>query len=204
MKIVLFALLLSAMACTRPAPVSEKTRQDSLSGNDWKSRFDKILPLLGHRNWIIVADKAFPEQNAAGMEYINTNEGLLPVLQYVLQQVNQSGHVKPIIYRDKELSFIPEDQVKGITAFRKGSGKILDNALEAGQRQAGATGTQVQTILHDSVFTKLDAASKLFKVLVLKTNETLPYTSVFLQMDCAYWNGDQERELRDAMSRQSK
>ena len=200
----MFALLLSAVACTRPSPVSEKPKKDSVNENDWKFRFDQVLPLLGHRNWIIVADKAFPEQNAAGMEYINTNEKLLPVLQYVLQQVNQSGHVKPIIYQDKELSFIPEDQVKGITVFREGSAKILNDALDAGKGQSGSAGRQVQTILHDSVFTRLDAASKLFKVLVLKTNETMPYTSVFLQMDCAYWNGDQERELRDSMSRRSK
>ncbi len=85
--------------------------------NDWKQQFDKTLPLLGHRNWILIVDKAFPEQNAAGMEYINTNENLLPALSYVLQQVNASSHVKPIIYRDKELSFISEEQSKGIKNF---------------------------------------------------------------------------------------
>jgi len=28
----------------------------------------------------------------------------------------------------------------------------------------------------------------------------LPYTSVFLQMDCAYWGPEQEKQLRDQMS----
>ena len=168
---------------------------ESGATSNWKSQFEKELPLLGHRNWIIVADKAFPEQNAAGIEYINTNENLMPVLQYVLEKVNGSGHVKPIIYRDKELGFITEAQVKGIGDFRAGSEKILKS-------QNSNPGTEsFQTILHDSVFTKLDAASKLFKVVVLKTNETLPYTSVFLQLDCAYWNGSQEKELREAMSK---
>jgi hypothetical protein len=34
-----------------------------------------------------------------------------------------------------------------------------------------------------------------------KTNLTLPYTSVFLQIDCGYWSADAERRLRDAMAR---
>jgi hypothetical protein len=30
---------------------------------------------------------------------------------------------------------------------------------------------------------------------------TLPYTSVFLQLDCGYWSADAERRLREAMAR---
>ena len=61
---------------------------------------------------------------------------------------------------------------------------------------------QPQSILHDSVFTKLDEASKLFKIVVLKTNETIPYTSVFLQLDCSYWNAEKEKQLREKMKSQ--
>lgn len=104
----------------------------------------------------------------------------------MLQQVNASAHVKPIIYRDKELSFITEEQAKGVKQFIHQSQELF-------------VGQSVQTILHDSVFTQLEEASKLFKVLVLKTNETTPYTSVFLQLDCAYWHADQEKELRSNM-----
>jgi hypothetical protein len=101
----------------------------------------------------------------------------------VLQQVNASSHVKPIIFRDKELQFITEDQAQGVKKFETDAVKLFG-------------GQEVQTILHDSVFTKLDEASKLFTIVVLKTNETIPYTSVFLQLDCAYWNADKERQLR--------
>ena len=155
--------------------------------NDWKQQFNEALPLLGHRNWIIVADKAFPQQNAAGIEYIYTKENLLAVLDHVLKEVNASNHVKPIIYRDKELSFITEQQSHGVKTFTKQSEKLFNNQ-------------PVQTLLHDSVFVKLDAASKFFKVLVLKTDETIPYTSVFLQLDCAYWNAEKEEQLRKNMS----
>lgn len=183
--IFLFVSALTFISCNPETP--DTVKQQEVINKNWKAQFNQTLPLLGHRNWIVVADKAFPQQNAAGMEVINTNEDLLPVLQYVLQQVNTSSHVKPIIYRDKELSFITEDQAKGVKKFANESQQLFNSE-------------QVQTILHDSIFTKLDEASKLFKILVFKTNETIPYTSVFLQLDCAYWSADKERQLRISMN----
>ncbi len=182
----LLIIIMAVLSCNQP--IENRVKQTDVAGNDWRRQFDQTLPLLGHRNWIVIADKALPQQNAAGIEYIYTNEKLLPVLKYVMEQVNASGHVRPIVYRDKELAFITNDQAKGVKEFSDASQQLF--------------GVQpVQTILHDSVFTKLDAASKLFKVLVLKTNETIPYTSVFLQLDCAYWNADMEKQLRDNMNK---
>ncbi|MBC7694298.1 MAG: hypothetical protein H7141_02510 [Burkholderiales bacterium] len=181
---LLLIALLAIISCNQSS--TDAAKQTDAAGMDWKKQFNQTLPLLGHRNWIIVADKAFPQQNAAGMEIINTNENLLTVLNYVLKQVNSSAHVKPIIYRDKELSFITEGQAKGVKQFVSESEQVFK-------------GKPVQTILHDSVFTKLDQASKLFKIVVLKTNETIPYTSVFLQLDCAYWSAEKEKQLRSNM-----
>ena len=181
------SLLIAVAFASCQQPASNADTKAPGAANDWKQQFDEALPLLGHRNWIIVADKALPQQNAAGIEYINTNENLLAVLDHVLKEVNASNHVKPIIYRDKELSFITEQQSHGVKTFTKQSEKLFNNQ-------------PVQTLLHDSVFVKLDAASKFFKVLVLKTDETIPYTSVFLQLDCAYWNAEKEEQLRKNMS----
>ncbi len=175
-----YSLFVLLMSCNTSNESFSKLSNDE---QNWKNQFNKKLPLLGHRNWILVVDKAFPEQNAAGIEYINTNEQLLPTLEYVLGEINKSTHIKPIIYQDKELSFITEAQSKGVTQFKESSKKLLAKQ-------------QVQTIMHDSVFIKLDQASKLFKVLVIKTNETIPYTSVFMQLDCSYWNAEKENQLR--------
>jgi hypothetical protein len=38
-------------------------------------------------------------------------------------------------------------------------------------------------------------------VLILKTNLRLPYTSVFIELDCGYWSPEAERRLRDKMER---
>ncbi|MFP5079915.1 RbsD/FucU domain-containing protein [Pedobacter sp. JCM 36344] len=185
LTVLLFIASVALFGCQEP---TSKTNGATLyKDQNWKEKLNQKLQMLGHRNWILVVDKAFPEQNAPGMEYIYVNEGLLPVLKQVLTQINLSSHVKPIIYQDKELGFITENQAKGVKQFVKESKMIFGHQT-------------VQTMLHDSVFRKLDTESKLFKVLVIKTNETIPYTSVFLQLDCAYWNGDKEKQLRDAMN----
>jgi hypothetical protein len=154
--------------------------------SEWKQQLDRELPLLGHRNWILVVDKAFPMQTSPGMEVINTDERLLTVLRYTLQRIHESTHVKPIIYTDKEIGYITEAQSPGVGAYKSQLKDVLGSM-------------SVQSLLHDSVFVRMDASSKLFKILVLKTNETLAYSSVFLQLDCAYWNAEKEGQMREAM-----
>ncbi len=157
----------------------------------WKSALRTHLPLLGHRNWILVVDKAFPEQNAPGLVMIDTDAELLDVLNYTLTQIDSSSHVKPIVYCDAELPHITKEQVPEIDAFRAALGKSLH-------------GVTPQVILHESVFQKIDEASKLFKVLVLKTNGTIAYSSVFLQLDCKYWSAEKEAALRQSMKTAAK
>ena len=161
--------------------------EPTVSEASWQDILKHDLDLLGHRNWILVVDKAFPEQSSAGMKYLYVEQDLLPTLKYVLEQVEASTHVSPIIFRDKELSFITEEQVSGINTFRSESEKVL-------------SGRSVNTMLHDEVFSMLDESSSLFRVLVIKTNCTLPYTSVFLQLDCSYWGTEDEGILREKMS----
>ena len=124
-NILLGMVCMMLLSCNQSK--TNETKHVITADNNWKLQFDQKLPLLGHRNWIVIADKAFPEQNSAGMEVINTNENLLPVLKYVLEEVNASGHVKPIIYQDKELQFITESQAKGISSFRTESEKLLSS-----------------------------------------------------------------------------
>lgn len=166
-------------SCCQPAG-----RESMESYDKWKDSFHEQLNLYGHRNWILVVDKAFPAQTATGIEVINSGEGLLPTLSYVLSQVEQATHVKPVVYTDHELSFISPDQVPAIIAYRSGLSNLLSEF-------------EVQTILHDSVFVKIDQASKLFKVLVIKTEEVIPYSSVFLELDCRYWTPEEEKVLRN-------
>ena len=156
------------------------------STNNWKTQLNFHLPLLGHRNWILVVDKAFPAQNAAGIVTINTGEQLLPVLQYTLDQINSLTHVKPLIFTDKELNYITVTQVPEIDKFKTKLFEIIPKE-------------QAQTMLHDSVFVKIAKASELFRIIVLKTEAVIPYSSVFLQLDCKYWKAEDEKLLRESI-----
>jgi len=170
------------------------TKTDQLmkeQNRNWKEVVENDLNMLGHRNWILVVDKAFPEQSTPGMKYLYIEQELLPTMEYLLQLLDQSTHIRPVIYRDQELEFITESQVKGIAAFKAAARQVL------GDRP-------IETLLHEDVFSLLDESAELFKVLVIKTNTVLPYTSFFLQLDCAYWGPEQETILREKMKRELK
>jgi len=161
-------------------------RTENSSADNWKTQLNLQLQLLGHRNWILVVDKAFPAQNAAGIVTINTGEPLLQVLKYTLDQIQSSTHVKPLIFTDKELNYITVAQVPEIEEFKANLFEIIPKE-------------QVQTMLHDSVFVKIAKASELFRIVVLKTEQVIPYSSVFLQLDCKYWPAENEKQLRESM-----
>ncbi len=152
----------------------------------WRDVAAKKLNLLGHRNWVLVVDKAFPEQSSPGMTYLYVNQDLPGVLREVLEMVESSTHVAPVIYRDRELEYLTEEMVHGIEGFRAETERLL-------------SGYEVRSMLHEEVFGLLDESSSLFTTLVIKTSGVLPYTSVFMQLDCAYWGPDQEKALRERM-----
>jgi hypothetical protein len=54
---------------------------------------------------------------------------------------------------------------------------------------------------HDEIIAELDAAGQKFRVLAIKTALLVPYTSVFLRLECGYWTPDAEARLRDHLSR---
>jgi len=152
----------------------------------WRDKLQMELPLLGHRNWIVVADSAYPLQTAPGIETIYVETDQLEVVKGVIAELAKTKHVKPTIYTDAEMKFVAEKNAPGIGAYRDGLAKIL-------------TTQPVQVLPHGQIIGKLDEAGKTFKVLLIKTPLTKPYTSVFFQLECGYWNADSEAELRQAM-----
>lgn len=160
----------------------------------WKEELDRMLPLLGHRNWILVVDKAFPLQNASGITLFNTGEPLGEVLKHTLEKITEAPHLKPIIYLDQELESMTEELAIDVEKLREDIKEIIARAPDCEQH----------TILHEEVFSKLDTASKLFHVVVLKTESLIPYTSVFIELDCGYWSAGQEKRLREKMSRKEE
>ena len=157
------------------------------SAADWQSKLTQILPLLGHRNWIMIVDSAYPLQSSSGVETIETNTDQMEVIRQVLSTINGSIHVRPIVYMDAELPYVPEKDAPGVTAYREGIKSVL-----AGQK--------ITSLPHEQIIAKVDEVGKTFHIVVLKTTMTVPYTSVFLQLNCKYWSDDAEAQMRKAMS----
>lgn len=153
----------------------------------WQSRLAGELPLMGHRNWILVVDSAYPQQVGPGIETIETNADQLEVVRTVLAAVQKSIHVRPIIFTDTELAFIHDKEAPGISDYRTQLNGLLH-------------GYDVHSRLHQSLIDELARDGALYHVLILKTQLAIPYTSVFLHLDCKYWGAESERSLREAMS----
>ncbi|HEV2401006.1 MAG TPA: hypothetical protein VGS27_28995 [Candidatus Sulfotelmatobacter sp.] len=162
---------------------------------DWRVRLNEELPLLGHRNWIAIVDSAYPLQTSEGIETVETNSDQLEVVRRVLHEVSQTPHLRPVVFTDAELKAVPEDDAPGVTYYRDS----LDHFLES----FNSGSLERQSLPHEQIISKLDEAGKTFHILVLKTRMTIPYTSVFLRLDCGYWTDAQEKHLREKMQTSS-
>lgn len=148
----------------------------------WEQRLQFLLPLFGHRNWIVVADSAYPAQSNPGIETIATGENHIRLLSNVLESIDEQHHVRANVYMDAELDRVPEKDAPGVSDLRAKLDRLL--------------GPNAHMLQHERIIAKLEESAKLFNVLILKSTLTIPYTSVFLELDCGYWNPDEEKRLR--------
>lgn len=159
-----------------------------VSTGNWRRKLDTELPAFGHRNWIVIADSAYPKQSAGGTETIVTGEGQLQVLDYVLKEIEKSPHVQANILLDAELDSVSEEDAPGVSAYRAKLNELLE-------------GKQAERMVHEDIISRLDKGAEMFNILLLKTGMTIPYTSVFLELDCGYWNAEKEQRLREAFKK---
>lgn len=159
--------------------------------SDWRARLKQELPLMGHRNWIAVVDSAYPLQTSGGIETVETGADQLNVVQAVLESIGKTRHVRPVIFTDAELKAVPESDAPGVSAYRESLSKLLG--------RINGEKLQAQALPHEQIISKLDDAGKTFHILVLKSTMTIPYTSVFIRLDCGYWTEEQEKRLRERM-----
>ena len=87
-----------------------------------------------------------------------------------------------------DLCRLDETLARGIDAFKT----QLDRVLE---------GQEVREMPHEAIIEMLDQAGRQFSVLLFKSNLALPYTSLFLRLECGYWDDDAEKALRRVMKK---
>lgn len=160
---------------------------DSEVGGNWLSTLNEVLPLWGHRNWIVVADAAYPAQSNPGIETIATGANHAELLNAAFRAIDRSEHVRPKIYLDQELQHVSEQDAPGATIYRQKLEHLLD-------------GRESESLPHDQIIQKLDECARLFRILILKSVLTIPYTSVFLELDCGYWSEEAEKRLRRSIA----
>ncbi|MDR3710122.1 MAG: hypothetical protein P4L33_17650 [Capsulimonadaceae bacterium] len=154
-----------------------------MQSNSWRQSLAEYLPRLGHRNWIVIADSAYPDQVAGGIETLIAQDDHLSVVAEVLRAVDAAAHVRATVLIDNELDALDDADAPGCAALRAGF-----SALFAGR--------ETRSLPHEEIIRELDAAGSTFRILVIKTPLTLPYTTVFVRLECGYWNADAEQRLQ--------
>ncbi len=177
-------LLLAGCHC----PHAHRSAKASGHTGDVTSILADRLPRLGHRNWVVIADSAYPAQSNPSIETIYVGGEHVAAVRAALAAVAAAKHVRPMVRMDLEYADVPESDAPGIDALR-------------GELDAALADSAIDFVKHEDLIAELDRAAGLFDVLILKTDCVLPYTSVFLQLDCGYWSGPAEMRLREALNR---
>src|SRR6267142_3665839 len=123
----------------------------SVSGHaatpDWNKQLIETMPRLGHRNWILIVDSAYPLQTSPGVETVETNAAQLDVVRTVLTEIENSIHVRPVVFMDPELPFISDSDAPGVSAYRSEIGELLHKL-------------SVQSRRHETLISDIEEAGK--------------------------------------------
>lgn len=182
MKKTLFIVYLILISITMTSCSNHTTELTS-----WETTLAQKLPLLGHRNWIVITDMAYPLQSGNGITTIFANEPYTDVLRKVKGQIDAAPHVFAHVYHDRELDFISETDMPGVNALRTEMAEIC--------------GSEAQAVAHEELLERMDAAGRLYNIVIIKTPLTMAYTTTFFELDCAYWNGAKQENLVKAMNK---
>ena len=183
--LLVIAIVLGCHPLLAAGPQGDLSEPD----NSWQREVDFAVGRLGHRNMIIVADSAYPIQTGDGVHVIATAADHTLVLKHVFAAIERSRAVRPLIAVDKEFAFLPEEHAPGAASLRR---SILDMVREK-------SAAPIREELHEVLLKEVNELATEYQVVVFKTTGTIPYSSVFLTLDCGYWSSEAEKALRARM-----
>ena len=154
----------------------------------WKREVEMQTAELGYRNWIVIAEASFPAHSRSGIRQVNSYQSIPAVLDEVLQILERTEHVRPKIYLPREMRAVENDFAPGVDDYR-------------GQLQTAMHGYETTELDQDSLLTLMQDAQRSFDVLVIRTTTALPYTSIFMELQPGYWDGESETRLRQRMEK---
>ena len=161
---------------------------DPDASRPWKKTIRHELAHLGARNWIVVAEAAFPVRSRPGLRVIHIDADIPDLVDGIEQVIEEKHHVKPRIYVTSEIGKVEYDYAPGVKNYRK----ELEHALH---------GRETLALRNDMLMRMVDNTSKNYRVLVIKSRTALPYASVFMELGSGYWDAESENVLRNAMDK---
>lgn len=164
---------------------------DEDQGRPWKKTIRHEMGYLGARNWIVVAEAAFPIQSRRGLRVIQIDAEIPDLVDGIEQVIEEKHHVKPRIYVTSEIAKVEYDYAPGVAYYRK----ELATALH---------GRETLSLNNDMLMQMLADTNRTYRVLVVKSRTALPYSSVFMELGSGYWDAESENVLRDAMDKKKK
>ncbi len=143
---------------------------------------------LGARNWIVIAEASYPVYAGSGVQTIAVDAPSDTVFMEVLDILEAEGKLIPRIWICKELDAVTEDYAPGVRKYRQSIGKLIPGRFH-------------YSLPNRIINSQVEDAIKQFRVLVIKTNTTLPYSNICIELDSGYWSADSEAELRNRIEK---
>jgi L-fucose mutarotase/ribose pyranase (RbsD/FucU family) len=159
------------------------------NSKDWKGSVNHQVNQLGYRNWIVVSEASFPAHSRPGTRQVVSDAEVPEVVDYVLNALEQTQHVRPHVYLTREMRSVENHFAPGIDSMRE-------------RIKASLHGHEPTELDQQSLITLLESANQSYDVLVIRTPTALPYTSVFLELQPGYWDAESEDRLRERITRE--
>ncbi len=157
--------------------------------SSWQDSVQRQVNQLGYGNWIVIAEASFPAHSRPGTSQVTAAAEIPEVVDYVLNALEETQHVRPKMYVTRELRAIENDFAPGIDQLRE---KIMASLLAH----------EPTELDQQSLLTLLESANQSFEILVIRTHTALPYTSVFMELQPGYWDAESEDRLRERIQRE--
>lgn len=162
---------------------------------DLKDVLKEKLPLFGHRNWIVIADAACPVHVCPAVETVYVGGDQPEAVATTLKTIRAAKNVRAHALLDAEFADVPKSDAPGVGHFRDQLAKLL---APQGLEQTP------EHFPHEAILAELDETAERYQALILKTDFTIPYTSVFLRLNWGSWSPEAEQRLRKALRDKSK
>ncbi len=188
----LFATLLLTASCLLSSchHIAEALRASEAAAraDELRNQIAPHLDVLGARNWIVVADPAYPILAGEGVDVVVVDADLASTLREVLSALDEDGTLTPRLWLCSELEAVSERRAPGVRRYRRELRKLTARRLH-------------YEVTDRIISLQLTQAAQTHRILYIKTSTPLPYSSIAIELDSGYWNSSDEAELRNRMER---